>query len=243
MEGSAAPRWRLLWPVLACAFALRATLALTGDSQLHPDEVHQYLEPAHLWVFGYGVVSPEWHYGARQHWIPGLVAAVLKGLDAAGLGRPEVYIPAVELVLCALSLAIPLGMYGYARHAWGEASGRAALLAGSLWYELAAMASKPMTEMVATAPLLLLLWAAQQPGGDRARHGVLLATLAVAAGSLRSMYAPLAAVVLAHAWRGSGRRARGAMAAAAALLAGAVGAADGALWSGAPFHSYLLHMR
>ena len=43
----APPRWRAFWPLLALAFALRAAVALGGDSLLHPDEVQQYLEPAH----------------------------------------------------------------------------------------------------------------------------------------------------------------------------------------------------
>ena len=39
--------WRFLLPVLALAFVARAAIALSGDFVLHPDEIMQYLEPAH----------------------------------------------------------------------------------------------------------------------------------------------------------------------------------------------------
>ena len=237
-----APRWRMFWPVLALAFALRAAVALGGDSLLHPDEVQQYLEPAHALVFGNGLVWPEWHYGARQWWIPGLVAGVLAGADALGAGRPEVYVPAVELLFCALSLAVPAGMYGYARHAFGEASGRAALIAGTGWYELAGLAPKPFTEFVATGALMLLLAAAARPRLDSRREGWTVALLAVATGALRVLYAPLALLVLVYAWRRATAEARKALVLGTLALAAAVGVADGALWDGAPFHSYLAYV-
>ena len=44
--------WKFLLPVLVLAFAVRAAIALCGDFVLHPDEVMQYLEPAHRLVFG-----------------------------------------------------------------------------------------------------------------------------------------------------------------------------------------------
>ena len=46
--------WKYLLPVLALAFVARAAIALSGDFVLHPDEIMQYLEPAHRLVFGNG---------------------------------------------------------------------------------------------------------------------------------------------------------------------------------------------
>ncbi len=85
----------------------------------------------------------------------GVVAGVLKLFDVVGLGQPWWYVGAVKLLLCALSRAIPVGMYRFARRHFSEAAARAALLAGAFWYELVGFAHKPMTEFVATAPLLL----------------------------------------------------------------------------------------
>ena len=85
------PPWRLLPPVLALAFAVRAAVALNGDFVLHADEVMQYREPAHRLVFGNGVIYWECFYGARSWLVPG----VLKLFDLAGLGEPLWYHPAV----------------------------------------------------------------------------------------------------------------------------------------------------
>ena len=80
--------WKFLLPVLALAFAARAAKALSGDFVLHPDEIMQYLEPAHRLVFGNGVIYWEYFYGARSWLVPGLVAGVLKLFDIVGLGQP-----------------------------------------------------------------------------------------------------------------------------------------------------------
>jgi hypothetical protein len=43
--------WRWLPYLLVTAFILRAIVALSGDFVIHPDEIMQYLEPAHNLVF------------------------------------------------------------------------------------------------------------------------------------------------------------------------------------------------
>ena len=60
-EGSTAVRSPHFLPlILVLAFVLRATFALTTHYIAHPDEVFQYLEPAHRLVFGQGIVT--WEY-------------------------------------------------------------------------------------------------------------------------------------------------------------------------------------
>ena len=97
--------------MLTLAFAARAAVALSGDFVVHPDEIMQYLEPAHRLVFGNGVIYWEYFYGARSWLIPGVVAGILGLFDAVGLGDPFWYVGGVELAFCALSLLIPAGMY------------------------------------------------------------------------------------------------------------------------------------
>ena len=109
------PPWKLLPLVLALAFAARAAVALAGDFVLHPDEIMQYLEPAHRLAFGNGVVYWEYFYSARSWLVPGAVAGVLKLSDAVGLGQPWWYVGGVKLMFCASSLAIPAAMYWFAR--------------------------------------------------------------------------------------------------------------------------------
>ena len=103
--------WKLLPLMLTLAFAARAAVALSGDFVVHPDEIMQYLEPAHRLVFGNGVIYWEYFYGARSWLIPGVVAGILGLFDAVGLGDPFWYVGGVELAFCALSLLIPAGMY------------------------------------------------------------------------------------------------------------------------------------
>ena len=161
------PVWKFLWPVLAVAFAVRAAIALSGDFMLHPDEIMQYLEPAHDAVFGNGVVYWEIFYGVRSWLVPGLAAGVIALLDAAGLGHPMWYVGGVELTFCAVSLLIPAGMYFFARRHLDETAARVALIAGAFWYELGGFAHKPMTEFVATALLMVLLALCVRPSPNR----------------------------------------------------------------------------
>ena len=122
---------RFLLPVIVLAFAARVAIALCGDFVLHPDEIMQYLEPAHRLVFGSGVTYWEFFYGARAWLVPGVVAGILKVFGLVGLGEPFWYVGGVKLVFCAISLLIPVGMYFFARRHFGEMSARVALVAGA----------------------------------------------------------------------------------------------------------------
>ena len=247
------PVWKYLWPVLALAFAVRAVVALSGDFAMHPDEIMQYLEQAHRLVFSNGIVHWEQFYGARSWLVPGLVAGVLALLDAVGLDQPVWYVGGVKLVFCALSLAVPAGMYFFARGHFGEGTARAALLAGAFWYELIGFAHKPMTEFVATGLLMGLLALCVRPAP--ARPGIIwpAALLAVLAAAVRMQYAPLALALLVLLFlrvggaSGEGgawwRDARVQLAFAAVLFFLAVGVFDAATWDAELFHSYLANLR
>ena len=198
--------WKYLLPVLALAFVARAAIALSGDFVLHPDEIMQYLEPAHRLVFGSGVTYWEYFYGARSWLVPGLVASVLKLFDIVGLGQPFWYVGGVKLVFCAISLLIPAGMYFFARWHFGETAARVALLVGAFWYELVGFAHKPMTEFVATALLMSLLALCVRPAADKLRVVLTAAVLAVLVAAIRVQYAPLALLVLGCSFCALGKR-------------------------------------
>ena len=227
--------------VLALAFAVRAAVALAGDFVLHPDEIMQYLEPAHRLAFGNGVVYWEYFYGARSWLVPGVVAGLLKLLAAAGLGEPHWYVGGVKLLFCFISLAIPAGMYIFARRHFGETAARLALLAGAFWYELAGFAHKPLTEFVATAPLLGLLALCANPSPDRPSVVWQAAGLAVLAAAIRLQYAPVAILLLGVLFLRTRLRVLLALAAAAATCA--VGIVDAVAWDGDLFHSYVTNVR
>ncbi|MCY4484171.1 MAG: hypothetical protein OXC12_14980 [Spirochaetaceae bacterium] len=235
------PRWKLVPLVLALAFVTRAAVALAGDFVLHPDEIMQYLEPAHRLAFGTGVVYWEYFYGARSWLVPGAVAGVLKLFDAAGLGEPVWYVAGIKLLFCAISVSIPAGMYSFARRHFGETAARLALLAGVFWYELAGFAHKPLTEFVATAPLLALLALCASRAPDRPRVVGPAAVLAVLIAAIRLQYAPVAVVLLAVLFLRTRLKLPLALTAAAALCV--VGVFDAVAWNGGLFHSYLTNVR
>ena len=233
--------WKFLLPVLVLAFAVRAAIALCGDFVLHPDEIMQYLEPAHRLVFGSGVSYWEFFYGARSWLVPGVVAGVLKMFDLVGLGEPFWYVGGVKLMFCAVSLLIPVGMYFFARGHFGETSARVALLAGAFWYELVGFAHKPMTEFLAAALLMALLVLCVRSSMDRRRTVWLVALVAVLIAAVRLQYAPLALLLLGVFFLRTEKKVHLAVAAGAFLLA--VGVFDAITWDGGLFHSYITNIR
>ena len=189
------PVWNRLWLWLGIAFVLRAIVALGGDFVIHPDEIMQYLEPAHALVFGNGIVHWEYFYGGRSWLVPGMVAGILWLSDAVGLGEPWFYVDAVKLVLCLLSLLIPWGTYHYSRRILNEPAARLALILTCIWPYLIAYAHKPMTEFVATDVFMGVLGLAALPAS---RHRLLAAVcgfLITLAALLRFQYAPVAMIL------------------------------------------------
>ena len=233
--------WKFLLPVLVLAFAVRAAVALCGDFVLHPDEIMQYLEPAHRLVFGHGVTYWEFFYGARSWLVPGLVAGMLKVFDLVGLGEPFWYVGGVKLMFCAISLLIPVGMYFFARGHFGETSARVALLAGAFWYELVGFAHKPMTEFVAAALLMVLLVLCVRSSVGRAGAVWLVALIAILMAAVRLQYAPLALLLLGVFFLRTEKKVQLAVAAGAFLLV--VGVFDAITWDGGLFHSYITNIR
>ena len=216
-------------------------MALAGDFVLHPDEIMQYLEPAHRLAFGNGVIYWEYFYGARSWLVPGAIAGALKLFELAGAAQPAWYVAGVKLGFCVVSLAIPAGMYFFARRHFGERSARVALVAGAFWYELAGFAHKPMTEFVATALLLALLALVARQSAQDAWTVPCSAFLAVFASAVRFQYAPVALGLLAVLFVRTKKRMQLVIAATAFMLA--IGVFDAVTWDGGLFHSYVTNIR
>ncbi len=235
------PRWKYLIHVLVLAFVARAVIALHGDFVAHPDEIMQYLEPAHRLVFGNGISYWEFYYGARFWLIPGLIAGVLKLFDVVGLGDPFWYVSGVKLIFATASLVIPAGMYFFARWHFSESSARIALVAGAFWYEIAAFAHKPMTEFVATVPLMALLALSVRPSiVKNAGVACLSAVLAVLASSIRLQYIPLAILLLAIVFVRTQRKVQ--LVLVAAVLVLVAGMIDAISWDAGLFHSWFTNI-
>ena len=237
----AADNWQLLPWLLAAAFVLRVTLALAGDFVIHPDEIMQYLEPAHRLVFGSGIVYWEYFYGARSWLVPGLVAGVLWLCKILGLGEPLYYVAAVKIMFCAISVLIPWGMYVFGRRHWSEKTARLALLLGVFWYELVGFAHKPMTEFIATSLLLALLALMPFERSGHWRRWAAAGALGALIVAVRLQYAPLAGLILmAGFWQADNRRRLAIIGGGGSVLA-AVAALETVTW-GTPFHSYYINV-
>ncbi len=237
----AEPLWKYFPHVLVLAFVARAAIALNGDFVVHPDEIMQYLEPAHRLAFGNGISYWEFYYGARFWLVPGLIAGVLKLFDLVGLNEPFWYVGGVKLFFATLSLVIPAGMYFFARRHFSELSARIALVAGAFWYEIAGFAHKPMTEFVATIPLVGLLALTVRPSiVNNARVVWLAAMLAVLASAIRLQYIPLALLLLGFVFVRTQRKVQ--LVLVTAVLVMMMGALDALTWDAGLFHSWLTNI-
>ena len=211
---------------------------------MHPTRFHQVLEPAHKLVFGSGYTWPEFHYGARQWWLAGLAAAVMWMSEAVGAGEPRIYLPAIELVFCALSLLgalrdVPVRNAGLRRTHGPPRTGRRrrVVRAGGARAQtddgvrgrraaVAVDGSRSKEGRGADEPRSMV--------GKRARRRD--------GGTAHAIRTVAAAMLCIVAWRSRAGR-RWVLAGSLAALAIAVGAVDGWIWDGTPFHSYLTNAR
>ena len=144
------PLWRLFIPCLGAAFLLRVYVGIGGDWAVRADEIWQYLEQAHRWVFGYGQVTWEFRIGARSWLLPAVSAIPLWLCKISGFTHPDVYIPAIKIWHAALSLTIPAGVYLFGRQNIGETAARLAFLCVCFWYEFILFATHAFAEQYAT---------------------------------------------------------------------------------------------
>ena len=233
------PLWKRLPHCLLAAFVLRVAAGLAGDWYVRPDEVFQYLEQAHRLVFGYGQVFWEFRFGMRSWLLPAIPALPIFLCKLAGLAHPDFYIPAVKIFNSALSLALPLGMYGFARHAAGERAGRYALLFGCFWHEFVVFASHTFAEQYAAFALFAAL-ALLTPKAGAARlvcAGFLLGAVC----AMRFPYAPAVAVLALALLRAYPLRLWLPAAAAAVCALLLWGWLDFATW-GRWWHSFRMHL-
>ena len=234
------PVWRHLWTLLAVGFALRLLAAFSSDWVYRADEIMQYLEQAHRFVFGAGFMPWEIRIGARNMLIAAPAVGILALCKSVG-GGPDCYVPAVELFYAAFSLALPAALYFIARRMHGETAGRAALILGCLWYEFVVFAPHLMPEQTAAIFILVGLacvpprqaLSADSPASAKSGARLLLAGLCIGLGGLlRLPYIPVAGllgilILVKMPLRSAPYVLGGAV--AALVLAGA---ADWAVWGG-----------
>ena len=176
---------------------LRVWFALLTQNIDHPDEVFQYLEPAHRLVFGYGFTTWEFRFGARSWLVPLFVSVPLYLCKLLHLSDPAFYIPVVKIILCTLSLSVIFSSYIIARNIFSERAGMIAAVASTFWYELIYYSFRPLTDVQSTYCLLLSMAFLVDKG--KSGRPYLFAIFSGLATILRIQYAPLTVLLLGRA--------------------------------------------
>lgn len=219
--------------LLALCTAALSLVAL--DGRLHHDEIHQYAEPAHRMVWGYGSVAHEWHRGMRNTLGPGALAALFALARQLHLDGPWALFALRHGAVSLLSLA---GLRAVMDHVFARTGrdelARYAGLCVALSLPWAALASRPLGESLSMTAVLLALGAQ-----DRARWS-LAGALAGAAFALRYPAGLFALGLALPALKRRGDLARFAL--GALLPAVVLALADLRAW-GAPFASVAGYLR
>lgn len=201
-----ARRWRSLaafLAILAVAFVLRL-IASFPPSMHHPDEIFQYLEPAHRLAFGQGIATWEYRYGMRGWLLPTLLSwPMMLGQAIAPGGKLYLVLPRVLMALA--SLAIPVASFAIGRRR-SPAHGFVAMSVTGIWFETVYFAAHTLSEEASVILFLpaaaLILSKGPRTAQRHAAAGVLFG-LAVA---MRFQNAPaialFVAMTCARDWRG-----------------------------------------
>jgi GPI mannosyltransferase 3 len=131
--------------------------------RLHPDEIHQYLEPAHRYIWGYGTIPHEWHSGMRNVVAPGVIAGIFSLARTLGIQSSAVYLGLVHCIVGALSLTVISWCYDavLARSDPQRASMAAWILA--LWVPWENLCFRTLGETFSTIALVAALRTFERP--------------------------------------------------------------------------------
>ena len=147
--GTAERRERIwFWGLLALAVILRA-LNFSAFAMHHPDEVLQYLEPAHRLLTGDGIVTWEYRYGIRSWLLPWLLAGPM-ALGWAMGGTALAGIVAARIAAALIGLVPVIAAWHLGRRL-SPTHGIIAMAAMAVWYEQIVFSTHLLTESLATS--------------------------------------------------------------------------------------------
>ncbi len=240
MQAAAHPDSGARRAALAIAFGgalLAVAVAAALGGRVHPDEIFQFLEPAHFVAFGQRVVAWEWHQGLRNWAFPGLLGGWLRLWAALGVTNPRT-LALLVFSLCAGFQALgTLSLYAWVSERDGAKAGLVAAATFAAWGGWLVYAGRPLSDAVTIAPLLAALWRtgrARQSG--KLRDGSWVGLLLGLAFLVRYPSAVFAVPIGISLLLGRRWRALAGTAVGGALVLAFLGALDFATW-GAPFHS------
>jgi len=143
------------WLLVSAASQLLCDALLGG--RLHPDEVHQWIEPASRWVYGFGTASYEWYGGMRNVLGPGLVAGVFALCRSLQLRGPALTLGALHLATGVASLWSLRRLHEYLLRYSSAASAELAVALLACSAPFANLAFRPMSESLSTMAAMLAL--------------------------------------------------------------------------------------
>lgn len=178
--------------LLMLAFLVRIA-ALWPSSILHPDEIFQYLEPAHRIIFGYGTIPWEYRYGMRSWFVP-LLATPWMAAGHFIAPSTGLYVKLPVLLSIASGLSITWSAWIIGRR-MGPFQGLIAGFVAAIWFEQIFFSVHLLTEVLATGcivPAAVLLTGKDVSPKQWAWAGFLLGLAFI----LRFQYAPAIALLL-----------------------------------------------
>ncbi len=232
---STEPAWERWLAVVGAVLALGVTAFRRGRQ--HPDEIFQFLEPAHGLAFGYWIQSWEWEQGLRNWAVPGVLGGLLWLCGKLGLQHPWALAAGVWACCAALQAWGTLVLFRLVEEREGREAALLATAVHATWGGWLLFAARPLADSLSVPPLLGALlwgWRARERGGAREGFwsGLLLGVAFVVRYPSAVFGPPLAVSLLA------GRRWRSLAGFTGGLLVVllALGVLDWLTW-GAPWHS------
>lgn len=221
---------------------LAILVAAIGRGRVHPDEVFQFLEPAHHLAFGPWIPAWEWFDGLRNWAVPGLLAGLLKASSAAGLTHPWAYTAVIWLACASAQAAATFCLYRLVEERDGTFAAVLAATIHASWGGFLLFAARPIGDALSIAPLVpALLFTQRASRSGSGREGLIAGVLIGVAFVVRYPSAvfgfPLVVtLLLARRWR-----ATLAFGVGAAVVLAALGVLDWLTW-GRPFHSAIAYL-
>lgn len=178
---------RMMAAILVLALVIRVALLATPRAYF-PDEIFQYLEPAHRLVFGPGVVPWEYRYGIRS-WLLPLVLAGPMALGGWLDPGSDAYLLLPKLLLVLASLG-GIGAAAVIGRRLSPLHGLFAAFVMAIWAEFALFSTQALTEVVAVWIALgaaaILYDRKRRSSGELALAGALVALAMI----MRFQYGP-----------------------------------------------------
>lgn len=136
----------------ALAFIFRTLIVILCPGAWRPDEIFQYMEPAHKWAYNTGIMTWEWRVGIRSWFVPIFIAKIMQIGDLFGINNKIIL---VREWFSFLSLSVVISFFWYGWKKSGIYLAWTLGIAAALWPDLASGGTRPLGEFTAGNVLAL----------------------------------------------------------------------------------------